>query len=73
MTSRQTPQCLYCARFQSPLDGAPEQTCTAFPDGIPDDIWSNEVDHRQPHEGDHGLRWKPDGDDTEFPDWVLTT
>jgi len=31
--------------------------CAAFPAGIPDDIWQNEVDHRKPIVGDHDLQW----------------
>jgi 2'-5' RNA ligase len=38
--------------------GREEPFCAAFPDGIPADIWGNEFDHRQPHDGDHGLRWE---------------
>lgn len=33
--------------------------CAAFPDGIPNDILDGEFDHRQPHEGDHGVQWAP--------------
>jgi len=41
-------------------------TCAAFPDGIPEGIWDNEIDHRMPYPGDHGLLFKaaaPWGDD----------
>jgi hypothetical protein len=31
--------------------------CTAFPAGIPIEIAANEVDHRQPVEGDHGVQF----------------
>jgi len=33
--------------------------CLAFPDGIPDDILGGEVDHTQPHDGDHGIQYEP--------------
>jgi hypothetical protein len=33
--------------------------CTAFPDGIPWEIQAGEWDHRQPHPGDHGIRYEP--------------
>jgi hypothetical protein len=32
--------------------------CKAFPAGIPDVIFNNEFDHRQPYEGDHGIRFE---------------
>ena len=72
MTSRIQPQCLpSCARFRSYLTtGAPGRRCEAFPDGIPEAIWSNRVDHRQPVEGDHGLRWTP-REGAEFPQYAL--
>lgn len=75
------PQCLTCARWVSPLDrddedartDDPTQVCTAFPladGGIPDQIWTGRADHRQPFEGDHGLRWESDGQ--EFPEWAMS-
>lgn len=54
------PMCMWCKRFN---EGKPTRThpfvCEAFPDGIPDDIWHNEFNHRHPHEGDHGLQFEP--------------
>jgi hypothetical protein len=77
MTSRPPPQCLSCKHWVSPLDHGdtahepePVQTCAAFPDAIPDDVWWNKVDHRQPVEGDGGIRWES-LDGAEFPDWAL--
>jgi len=34
-------------------------TCAAFPDGIPQGIWDNKVDHRVPIAGDHGIVFEP--------------
>jgi hypothetical protein len=33
-------------------------TCAAFPKGIPIGITKNEIDHRRPQAGDHGIQWK---------------
>jgi hypothetical protein len=32
--------------------------CDAYPEEIPEAILKNLVDHRQPYEGDHGIRWE---------------
>ena len=74
MTSGPRSQCDACARFRSPLQRADDDWdgpafCEAFPEadgGIPGVIFRNGMDHRQPIEGDHGLRWTP-ADGEEFP------
>lgn len=65
MTARAEAQCApSCARYRSPWStesvaaGIEGPSCAAFPDGIPADIWENRFDHRQPHDGDHGLQWE---------------
>lgn len=53
------PQCFNCSEFQSVLHNEAGRTyhCTAFPDGdgIPDEILFNEVSHKRPYPGDHGI------------------
>lgn len=39
-----------------------ENTCQAFPDGIPNPILLSEVDHRVPVEGDRGIQFEQDPD-----------
>lgn len=73
MTSRPPTQCVSCEHWVSPLDADGDgdvQTCAAFPAGIPDEIWWNRFDHRQPHEDDHGIQWES-LDGAVFPEWAL--
>ena len=62
MTTGPLSQCGTCQRLQSPFDaataaGVAGPWCEAFPEGIPVDIYGNDVDHRNPVDGDHGLQW----------------
>lgn len=45
------PQCFFCRRFPTGRG----RVCDAYPDGIPLEIFRNEVDHTKPYKGDHGL------------------
>lgn len=82
MISRPPSQCLSCKHWISPLDRKddnargpePTQVCAAYPladGGIPDDIWWNRADHRNPQSGDHGLRWESLGG-AKFPEWAMS-
>lgn len=55
MTSIDAPQCIGCAHFWDLIE---KPKCEAFPDGIPDDIWSNELSHTKPYVGDNGILFK---------------
>lgn len=33
-------------------------TCKAYPKGIPEEIFNNEVDHRKPYKGDNGITYE---------------
>ena len=46
-----SPFCVFCKLVISPVD----RTCKAFPNGIPDEIWEGNFDHRKPYSGDHGI------------------
>lgn len=74
MTTRLQAQCATCARYRSPFSsenttGLAGPFCAAFPDSIPQQIWTNRADHRQPFENDHGLRWESSGE--SFPEWAM--
>ncbi len=63
MTSPVTPICYSCDRL---LNGA-RRSCTAFPDGIPELIWTSQRDHRQPFRGDQALQFLQDPDKPKPP------
>jgi len=48
-----SPICSLC-RHQ----GEDRYTCEAFPDGIPDEIWFGQVDHKTPYPRDNGIRFE---------------
>lgn len=53
-------QCFRCRRLFRQVDGL---RCLAFPDGIPPEILSGEVDHSEPHPGDNDYRFDPMSDE----------
>lgn len=74
MTTGPRSQCDTCVHFRSPFslprgrwDEGP--FCAAFPTGIPDEVFHNGLDHRQPVQGDHGVRWTSGGE--AFPEWAF--
>lgn len=72
MTTQPMSQCAACVHFRSPFSVTPfrdKAFCAAFPDRIPERVYRNEVDHRQPVDGDHGVRWESNG--TPYPEWAL--
>jgi hypothetical protein len=45
-------QCSLCVHYLT------ARRCAAFlPGEIPDGIIANDIDHRRPYPGDHGVRW----------------
>lgn len=55
-------QCSTCAHFRSWVVTGTTTYCAAFPAGMPDTVWSNTVDHRQPVDGDNGVQWESNGE-----------
>lgn len=51
-----SPQCAFRRHFNS--KNRAEETCTAFPEGIPADILANRFDHTAPYPDDAGIRFE---------------
>jgi hypothetical protein len=51
------PMCLSCRHLCGDLTVS--WTCEAYPEGIPGEITSFEVDNRLPYSGDHGIQFEP--------------
>lgn len=74
MTTGPQSQCGACAHFRSPFsrpdgDFSGGPFCEAFTAGIPDEVFGNQHDHRQPIAGDHGVRWESNGQ--PFPEYAF--
>ena len=41
------------------------RSCMAYPDGIPEDIWTGKDAHVQSREGDNGITFEPIEDEEE--------
>lgn len=54
-------QCVWCRHRAT--DG---RHCRAFPGGIPEAIIKNRHDHREPYDGDQGIRFEPESVEIEF-------
>lgn len=57
MTTAPIPLCESCARL-GPGSGGVGFACAAFSDGIPDAIYMEGYDHRQPYPGDGGVLFR---------------
>lgn len=69
MTTGPRAQCMACKNLH-PLKFATQPTCDAYPQGIPDEIFTNERDHRQPIGGDNGIQFEAKAGD-QFPAYAF--
>ena len=51
-----SPVCSLCLHFD---EDNPDNVCSAFPNGIPMQIWAGLNTHEQPYPGDCGIRFAP--------------
>ena len=56
VTITDSDQCMSCEHFRGPTIGG--LMCLAYIFGIPDEILTGKVDHRQPYIGDHGVQYQ---------------
>ena len=77
--TRYVTQCNECIHRHIREDGF--RTCDAFPEPteegeIPEVIFDNRVDHREPFPGDNDIRWEAKDEDAEhpgvIPEWQRT-
>lgn len=68
MTTRGPAICDSCVHLGRPVAYGDPARCTAFPTGIPEDIYFEGADHREPRPGDNGIQWEI----MEGFDWALT-
>lgn len=52
-----SPVCTLCQNFD--ISNPIARQCSAFPDGIPLEIWKAENNHTSAYPGDNGIRFEP--------------
>jgi hypothetical protein len=52
----------YCYFYKNYTGDENIYTCKAFPEGIPDEIYSGPFNHKTEYPGDNGYRFEPDYD-----------
>ena len=57
MNERDAPICINCVHRIRPEQGL-FYKCAAFPEGIPQEIVDNVLDHHKPIDGDNGIRYQ---------------
>lgn len=50
-------RCLDCQHFKG-KDEEERFICEAFPNGIPEDVFWNKIDHTENTEGDNGIKYQ---------------
>jgi hypothetical protein len=53
------PICFDCIHYRPSDDDDEPMKCDAYPDGIPDEIIMNDLDHTVPLPGDNGIQFSP--------------
>lgn len=71
MTTTLRPICFDCIHFDTV--GNLGDSCSAYPEGIPEEIFRSIADHRRPYRDDGGIRFEPvDGSKlTGDPDQII--
>ena len=64
------PVCAFCAHWKGDPDRY--RVCAAFPDGIPEEIWTGRNTHQQHYPGDHGIHFELHPDAKRPPDFLRT-
>ena len=60
MISNAAPQCTRCAHLiRMPAEEVGfDRRCRAFPEGIPEELYTSSADHTKPYPGDGGFRFE---------------